>query len=383
MRATEPYITYSPLVDASQCMTGVHLRVHCGSLTAAAVASQLNALSIEWPTCFTQVLVELASLEVEVWPTSWRPAPSTVLVTRSLSLLADPDFLALVEDRPKVCLVESGVASLEGLDVTYIGAAAKELSGWHWPAGAANGMALVGLDCDEPIEQVYAGKHGAIAWSGWSCMQWKRKPADRKVGMLSTLLKLVQMIDRDADTADIEAILKRDAPLSYKLIALANSAAYGLAVEVTSVKHAINIVGRAKLKRWLALMLVQSGGDTPQVLIKTAFVRASFLQAIGSALEIDGEKEDLFLCGAFSLLDRILGIPMGDVLSRVSISDAITDALMDGSGALGPLIELMHAVENREPNEVSRLCDELSIGPMDVNQALLSAVGSAAASSET
>jgi|GEM_PF-1809347 len=381
MRATEPYITYSPLVNASRSMAGVHLRVHCGSLAAVAVASRLNALLDEWPNCFTQVLVELAPLEADVWPTGWRPAPSTVVVTRSASLLADPDFVGLADARPKVCLAAPGNLAPDAAGISYIGLPAKALSGWSSPAGTDIGSPILALNCDEPIEQVYAGQHGAIAWSGWSCMQWKRKPADRKVGMLSTLLKLIQLIDRDADTVAIEAILKRDAPLSYKLIAVANSAAYGLAVEVTSVRHAINIVGRAKLKRWLALMLVQSGGDTPQVLIQTAFVRASFLQAIGSALEIDGASEDLFLCGAFSLLDRILGIPIADVLSRVTISDAVTDALMDGSGALGPLIELMHAIEAREPTEVSRLCDVLSIGPTVVNQALLSALGSASAPS--
>jgi len=376
MSATAPHITYSPLVDHRHRMTGVHLRVHCGSLGPAALSMHLNRLDGDWPISFPLVLVEFAPLGAATWPTGWRPPASSTVVTRLPPMLTDPGWLALADLSTRVCLPASSTAPGTAGAEDFLGATPVDLAQLKSGVGLTAGPALLGLDCDEPIDAVHAEKHGAIAWSGWSCMQWKRKPADRKVGMLATLLKVIHLINRDAASADIEAILKRDATLSYKLIAVANSAAYGLAVEVASVRHAMSIVGREKLKRWFALMLVQSGGDTPQVLLQTAFARASFLQTIGSALEIDGAQEDLFLCGAFSLLDRILGIPIGDVLSRVSISDAITDALMDNSGALGPLIKLMYSVENREPIEVSRLCDELSLDPMLVNQALLGALGS-------
>jgi EAL and modified HD-GYP domain-containing signal transduction protein len=79
----------------------------------------------------------------------------------------------------------------------------------------------------------------------------KRRPADKKVGLLSNLLRLLQLIDKHADTSDLEAILKRDAVLSYKLVSMANSAAFGLAVEVTSLWHALSILGWQKLRRLL------------------------------------------------------------------------------------------------------------------------------------
>jgi EAL and modified HD-GYP domain-containing signal transduction protein len=195
--------------------------------------------------------------------------------------------------------------------------------------------------------------------------------------MLSNILKVVQLIDRDADTVDIEAIIKRDAVLSYKLVSMANSAAYGLSVEISSIRHAIDILGRQKLKRWMSLLLLHSGGsDTPQVLLQMAFIRATFLEKIGRHLKFDGVHEDLFLCGAFSVLDRILGISLTELLGRISISDAITDALVGDEGSLAPLMALTRGLESRDPTFLAAQCENLMLDPAAVNHALLTAISS-------
>jgi hypothetical protein len=212
----------------------------------------------------------------------------------------------------------------------------------------------------------------------WSCLAWKRRPADKKVGLLSDLLKLIQLIDRDASTAEIEAVLKRDAGLSYKLVSMSNAASYGQATQVTSLAQAIGIVGRMQIKRWLTLMLVQAGGsDTPQVLLRVAFIRAAFLEELGKSLGPEIAKEDLFLCGAFSLVDTILGIPLPELLGRISISDAITDALVGGEGPLAPLLKVIEGIESKDDGLLRAQCELLSISPADVNRALITAISSA------
>jgi EAL and modified HD-GYP domain-containing signal transduction protein len=215
-------------------------------------------------------------------------------------------------------------------------------------------------------------------WAIGRVLAWKRRPADKKVGLLSDLLKLIQLIDRDADAAEIEAVLKRDAGLSYKLVSMSNAASYGQATQVTSLTHAIGIVGRMQLKRWLTLMLVQAGGsDTPQVLLRVAFIRAAFLEELGKSLGPEIAKEDLFLCGAFSLVDTILGIPLPELLRRISISDAITEALVGGEGPLAPLLKVIEGIESKDDGLLRAQCELLSISPADVNRALITAISSA------
>jgi EAL and modified HD-GYP domain-containing signal transduction protein len=161
---------------------------------------------------------------------------------------------------------------------------------------------------------------------------------------------------------------------------MANSAAYGVSFEVISIRHALNLIGRHKLKRWLSLLLLHSGGsDTPQVLLQLAFIRASLLERLGGEMSFDGDRDDLFLCGAFSLLDKILGIPLPELLGRISISDGITDALVGDEGPLAPLLAVVRGVEARDPAFLRVQCEKLAIHPDIVGKALL---GSIAASRE-
>lgn len=371
-------LTYSPLVDQRNGMTGVHLRLHGTSSSIDAAADALNELGESWPTGCTQVLVDLPDLPGDAWLPAWAPQPNAVLVANSPFVLVDPAYVALGEAAPRVCIRSTEFPKNAHKGVSHIAAKPRTLANFAAVPAEYRRYPLLVLDCEEPIDQARAANCGAVAWSGWSCLKWTRKPVDKKVGMLSTILKLVQLIDKDADTADLEALLKRDAVLSYKLVSMANMAAFGLTVEVTSIRHAMNILGREKLKRWLALLLLHAGGaDTPQVLLQTAYTRAAFMEGLGRELDIGSHKDDLFLCGAFSLLDRILGISMSDLLARVSIADAVTDALMEGSGPIGPVYKLAAALESPRADEAKELTRSLALSPAAINKNLLTAISSA------
>jgi EAL and modified HD-GYP domain-containing signal transduction protein len=186
------------------------------------------------------------------------------------------------------------------------------------------------------------------------------------------------MVDKDDDIADIAEVLKRDAVLSYKLISLANSAAMGLSVEVTSIQHAVSMLGMSRLKHWLSVLMIHCGGnDTPPALMHAAFTRAAFLEAVGKSLDIDGGNDELFLCGAFSLLDKILGLPIEKILEKVSVSEAITDALLTRTGPYAELLTLAEAVEKRDDAALRKAIDDLALYPQVVNRALLGAIRTA------
>ncbi|MFO0123200.1 MAG: HDOD domain-containing protein, partial [Inhella sp.] len=72
---------------------------------------------------------------------------------------------------------------------------------------------------------------------------------------LQVLMQLIGQVDRGEAPDRLEATLKRDPSLAFKLLRYMNSAAFGLPVEVTSFRHAMMLLGLARLKRWLALLL--------------------------------------------------------------------------------------------------------------------------------
>jgi hypothetical protein len=70
-----------------------------------------------------------------------------------------------------------------------------------------------------------------------------------------TLNRLLGLILDDADTGELEAIFKPEPGLTLNLMRLTNSAASGVRQKITSVRHAITVLGRRQLQRWLQLLV--------------------------------------------------------------------------------------------------------------------------------
>jgi c-di-GMP-related signal transduction protein len=93
----------------------------------------------------------------------------------------------------------------------------------------------------------------------WLDGDWMLAPPQRPTAAQSasrTLsLKLLQMVMTDAETRELEAVLRQDPALSYHLLRLVNSLGMGLTRRIASFSQAIMILGRNQLRRWLNLML--------------------------------------------------------------------------------------------------------------------------------
>jgi len=188
------------------------------------------------------------------------------------------------------------------------------------------------------------------------------------------IMQLMQMVKQNADIAQLEAVLKRDATLSYKLLRFINSAGFGAGREVASLKQALALLGYSPLYRWLTLLLAtaSTSGYSP-VLLETAVVRGRLAELLGQGAVGKSEAENIFVAGMFSLLDRLLGIPMKEVLETIQLSDDVVAALLTRGGKYGPYLALAEACELNS-NLVSTLAASLGLTPLDVNKAHLSAL---------
>lgn len=188
------------------------------------------------------------------------------------------------------------------------------------------------------------------------------------------IVQLMDMVKKGEDVRQLEGILKRDAALSYKLLRYINSAGFGLGCEIQSLRHAVTLLGYSPLYRWLALLLVTATNtDSSPVLLQTAVIRGRFAELLGQAFLPRNEAENLFVAGMFSLLDRLLGIPMELVLEKVPLSGPVTEALLAREGIYGPFLALAEACEVNTA-EVASMATALCISPKDVNIAHLSAL---------
>ena len=190
----------------------------------------------------------------------------------------------------------------------------------------------------------------------------------------TVILQLMQMVQANADVPQLESVLKRDPALSYKLLRFINSAGFGAAREIQSLRQAISMLGYAPMYRWLTILLAtaSTSGYSP-VLMETAVVRGRLAELLGKKTLPRGEGENLFVAGMFSLLDRLLGLPMKEVLDTIQLPDEVVRALLTRDGMYGPYLALAEACELNS-NLVMSLAQTLNIPPAEVNKAHLSAL---------
>ena len=203
-----------------------------------------------------------------------------------------------------------------------------------------------------------------------------RKPSlPGELGPQSVLiLQLMQMVQENADVRELEKLLKHDAVLSYRLLRYINSAGFGIDVEIQSLRHAVAMLGYTPFLRWLSLLLATTNpvGFSP-ALLQAAMIRGRFTELLGHGLLSKSEAENLFIVGMFSLLDQFLGIPVQDVLKRITLPEAIAQALVTRDGVYGPFLALAEACE-REYGCASEFADALFMTAAHVNHAHLSAL---------
>ena len=157
------------------------------------------------------------------------------------------------------------------------------------------------------------------------------------------LMALLGLLARDAETREIEALLKQDPTLSYHLLKLANSAAFAHSTPITSFNQAISLMGRRQLQRWLQLLLYarQQPDGIANPLLPIAALRAACMEELVKARSGDREEQDLaFMTGVFSLLDLLLVMPMDEIVGALQLPANASDALLTRSGAFGDLLTL-------------------------------------------
>ncbi len=172
------------------------------------------------------------------------------------------------------------------------------------------------------------------------------------------LLKILAQITGDAETRDIEATLKQDPQLSVQLLRLVNSAAFAPAARISSFAHAITMLGRRQLQRWLQLLLYagQSAAAGGNPLLTVAALRASLMEGLCKANRGDKAIQDeAFMVGMFSLLDRLFGKPLADIVGPLNLVRDVNDALLTRSGKLGELLDLVEKAETGPDAIVSEL----------------------------
>ena len=179
------------------------------------------------------------------------------------------------------------------------------------------------------------------------------------------LVRLLGLVFEDADTTAIEAAFKTEPGLTVNMLRLTNSVACGLSINITSLRHAITILGRRQLQRWLQLLIFttpKGGTQGVNPLLQLAATRGRVMELLAERVVPRNREfaDHSFMVGIMSLMPTLLGIQMADILGQLPVALRVKQALMDYAGQHGLMLRLVEATEQSDPGALEEPLSHLS-----------------------
>ena len=190
----------------------------------------------------------------------------------------------------------------------------------------------------------------------------------RPVHRSAALALLAEVQRPDIDVPRLEELVSSDPTLAYRLLSLVNSSAFGLADTVDSVRRAIVLLGIDKVRHIAALLTLSASSADNEELVVLAATRARMAGELAAERALSGSA---FMAGLLSVLDAIFDVPLADLLGELPLPEVVTEALLEGTGPIGEVLEAVRAFERADVVSIE------SLRPGGVDE-MCSAFGSAA-----
>lgn len=162
------------------------------------------------------------------------------------------------------------------------------------------------------------------------------------------LMQVVQELQNPNTTAkDVEALVLRDAVLTYKLLRIINSAAYSLVREVDSLSQAIVLLGLEQVRKWATLIALSNNQDKPEELSRSLLARGRMCELLAEAMKRNNSS-NYFMVGMMSEINALLDMDIETLLEQIPLNDEIKQAIAHRKGPMGEVLQAVVAYENGE-----------------------------------
>ena len=177
----------------------------------------------------------------------------------------------------------------------------------------------------------------------------RKVPANKLV----VLNLLTQLQNPNAELGKIADILSKDPVLSVKLIKLVNSAAFSSRREITSLQHAVSMLGLRQVKSWATLLSLSNMADKPNALSVLAMTRAKMCQLLAENFASGIEIDAYFTTGLLSNLDAFFDMELKEIVATMPLSPLVAKGLLEGSGPIGLILKTVILFEQARWDEIN------------------------------
>lgn len=166
------------------------------------------------------------------------------------------------------------------------------------------------------------------------------------------LLSLFSLLQSDASIDDIYDLFQRESALSLQLIQFLTSTHPEYLYSASSIKEMIERMGKSALTQWLLLIIYSKSGTMSKNAANTYSVYAQ--ERVTSMLKLlylttpsptTTLIEEARLVALFSLLEKLMKIPLENAMQGLNPSNDVKDALISNSGLLGRIYAAVLKIE--------------------------------------
>ena len=204
----------------------------------------------------------------------------------------------------------------------------------------------------ESHDEVQEYQRQGFSWfSGYAFAKPKVISGRTVPANLASVMDIAKLYNaQDTNITEVEALVKKDVGLSYKLTKYLNSSVVGLNNKVGSLSQAIQYLGIKVILDWAILLSLSEIEDVNSESIMCSLMRAKMCEM--AAARSAKSSEVSFTVGMFSALDLILGMPLAEILEKLPISNDVKDAILHFKGPEGVILKSVINYERCHWNRV-------------------------------
>lgn len=300
------------------------------------------------------------------------PAAATLVKLRQegfqLGMYVPPDKAPLAALRPHLDFVAVDVAAFDGERLRNLPYALKTVDG--------HSLRVIADNIQTADELALCYQRGFDLFQGPAVSTKEAWAPAKGASSRMRVVQLLNLVRNEADNKELATTLKQDPVLSFRILRYINSPGIGLATPVTSIEHALVVLGYGRFYRWLSLLLFspQGGNFGEWLLVELALTRGRLMELLGASRFPKAEHDALFLCGSFSLLDRLLQQPLAEAVGQLTLPAPVKQALLERQGPYASLLEVAEACESLDLERIEGAAARAGLEAEPTNRALLAAM---------
>ena len=213
---------------------------------------------------------------------------------------------------------------------------------------AARGLTIVAEKVESQDERDWALAAGADLFQGFFfCRPVELPGAELRAASLARLRAAAGLTDENAGVDEIEEAVRLDPALTLRLLRYLNSAALALPHRISSLRHAVTMLGTRTVRQWALVLLLAGVTEQRGPLLTMALTRARTCELLARALGAP-EPDAWFAVGLLSVADVLAGASLAEVVAQLPLDDDAAAALVHHTGPMGRALAGALACERGE-----------------------------------